>query len=68
MKEDIRKLIVMGIYLVVGFYLIWTETNVFNTFLIGAMIIYCLWAGAYSRGRNWFIGWDRVTVLEDKVK
>ena len=63
MNENIEKTLWM---LILG-VLIGLTVSVHILFLI-ILIPYCLIDGAYSRGRNWILYWNKVKVLKVKVR
>ena len=63
MKEDVEKILWM---VLIGILLL-SVIEIHLLFLI-PLTIYSVFMGAKFRGKNWFLGWNRVIELNEKVK
>jgi hypothetical protein len=61
MNEDIEKLLWILFLLILTILLL--EVSVY---FIVVVIPYCLYMGAYFRGKNWILDWEEVSVIKGK--
>lgn len=62
MKEDIEKLI----WVCIMFILILLSLK-WDVFILLTMP-YCLYMGACFRGKNWFLGWKKVSEINERIR
>ena len=61
MNENLEKILWL-----VGLILLVALTMEF-ILALGLTIPYCLYMGAYFRGKNWLLGWEDVKVIRRKL-
>ena len=62
MKEDNIKIYCLILLMIL------LAISIEKSLFILPLTVYCIYLGAYFRGKNWFLGWKRVIETGVKVK